>query len=98
MKFKKKREYRASELAKSLAKIYNFEEKLSALEIKNYLKSYLEVQFHKEINKVSLENGLLTLRIASPLLKNDFRMRKSFYLKQFQEIIGADKIVDIIVL
>ena len=75
----KKREFQSSELVKSLAKIYGFEDVLTAFKIKDFLQEYLDEMLFNEIESVRIKNQILTLKIKSPLLKNDFRMRKSFY-------------------
>ena len=89
---KKKREFQSSELAKAFAKIYGFEENLLAIEIKDFLEEYLDESLFCEIESVNLKNKILSVKIKSPLLKNDFRMRKSFFLKKFQDKFGADTI------
>ena len=78
---KKKREFQSSELVKSFAKIYGFEDKLLAFEIKDFLHEYLKDALFAEIDSVNLKAKVLEIRIKSPLLKNDFRLRKSFFLK-----------------
>ena len=50
---KKKREYQSSELVKSFAQLYGFEDKLLALQVKDFLKNYLDEAFFKEIESVS---------------------------------------------
>lgn len=98
LKVKKKREYRSSELVKAFAKIYGFEHKLLALEVKDFLEDYLDATMFEEIESVNLENTVLKIRIFSPLLKNDFRLKKSFFLKKFQEKFGEEKISDLQIL
>ena len=78
----KKREFQSSELVKSMAKIYGFEDVLTAFKIKDFLQEYLDEMLFNEIESVRIKNQILTLKIKSPLLKNDFRMRKSFYIKK----------------
>lgn len=96
---KKKREYQSSELVKSFAKIYGFEEKLIAFRIKDFLEDYLDESLFTEIESVNLsKDKVLSIKIKSPLLRNDFRMRKSFYLKKFQELEGEDIISSISIL
>ncbi|WP_304344076.1 hypothetical protein [Chryseobacterium koreense] len=92
---KKKREFQSSELVKSFAKIYGFEDKLLAFEIKDFLHEYLKDALFAEIDSVNLKAKVLEIRIKSPLLKNDFRLRKSFFLKKFQEKFGAENITDL---
>lgn len=92
---KKKREFQSSELVKSFAKIYGFENKLLALDVKDFLENYLDESLFSEINSVDLKDKILIMKIGSPLLKNDFRMRKSFFLKKFQEEFGSEKIQDL---
>ncbi|MEB4761437.1 hypothetical protein OZN48_13225 [Chryseobacterium indologenes] len=95
---KKKREYQSSELVKSFARIYGFEDKLVAFDIKDFLEDYLDESLFKEIRSVNIDNGYIMIRIDSPLLKHDFNMRKSFYLKKFQDKFGADKFHDLQIL
>ncbi|HCN51256.1 MAG TPA: hypothetical protein DIT10_19555 [Chryseobacterium sp.] len=94
----KKREYQSFELVKSFARIYGFEDKLVAFEIKNFLEDYLDESLFKEIRSVNLENGCIMITIDSPLLKHDFKMRKDFYLKKFQDKFGTDQFHDLQVL
>ena len=58
---KKKREYQSSELVKSFAKIYGFEDKLLALQVKDFLEDYLDYTLFKEIfNDASVKVSHLT--------------------------------------
>lgn len=98
MKQKKKREYQSSELVKSFARIYGFEDKLVAFEIKDFLEEYLDESLFNEIKSVNIQNKIIMITINSPLLKNDFKMRKSFYLKKFQDKFGAEKFNDLQIL
>lgn len=95
---KKKREYQSSELVKSFAKIYGFEDKLIALRIKDFLEDYLDSSLFSEIESVNLKEKVLVIRIKSPLLKDDFRWRKSFFLNKFQDLEGKENINDILIL
>ncbi|MCJ7932484.1 MAG: hypothetical protein MUW56_02315 [Chryseobacterium sp.] len=95
---KKKREYQSSELVKSFARIYGFEGKLIAFEIKDFLEDYLDESLFREIKSVSLEKGCIIITIDSPLLKHDFKMRKSFYLKKFQDKFGEERFNDLQIL
>ena len=92
---KKKREYQSSELVKSFARIYGFEDKLLAFEVKDFLEDYLDESLFNEIESVNLKDKTLSIKINSPLLKNDFRMRKTFFLKKFQEKIGEEHFTDL---
>ena len=77
---KKKREYQSSELVKSFAKIYGFENKLLALEVKDFLEDYLDERMFHEIESVNLNRDkILEIKIKSALFKNDFRMKKTFF-------------------
>ncbi len=91
----KKREFQSSELVKSLAKIYGFEDVLTAFKIKDFLEEYLDEMLFNEIEGVRIKNQILTLRIKSPLLKNDFQMRKSFYIKKISQAVENVKITDL---
>ncbi|SHL23931.1 hypothetical protein SAMN05444407_10334 [Chryseobacterium contaminans] len=95
---KKKREYQSSELVKSFARIYGFEDKLVAFDIKDFLEDYLDQSLFNEIRSVNIENKCIIIKIDSPLLKNDFKMRKNFYLKKFQDKFGEDKFDDLKIL
>ena len=90
---KKKREFQSSELVKSFARIYGFEEKLLAFEVKDFLEDYLDKELFNEIESVNLSDKILTIAIKSPLLKNDFRLRKSFFLRKFQEKFGEEQFI-----
>ena len=91
----KKREFQSSELVKSMAKIYGFEDVLTAFKSKDFLQEYLDEMLFNEIESVRIKNQILTLKIKSPLLKNDFRMRKSFYIKKISEAVENVKITDL---
>lgn len=95
---KKKREFQSSELVKSFARVYGFEDKLLAFEVKDFLNEYLNDELFREIESVNLEQKILKIKIKSPLLKNDFRMRKSFFLKKFHEKFGAENFSDLQIL
>lgn len=92
---KKKREFHSSELVKSFAQIYGFEDKLLAFEIKDFLHEYLNDALCSEIESVNLNRKILEIRIKSSLLKNDFRMRKTFFLNKFKEKFGEENISDL---
>ncbi|PQA90850.1 hypothetical protein B0A69_19125 [Chryseobacterium shigense] len=98
MKRNKKREFQSSELVKSFARIHGFEHKLIAFEIKDFLGEYLDESLFNEIRSVGIEDKCIIIKIDSPLLKHDFQMRKSFYLKKFQDKFGEDKFNDIRIL
>ncbi|MGS0747312.1 hypothetical protein [Halpernia sp. GG3] len=95
---KKKREYQSSELVKSFAKIHGFEDKLIAIRIKDFLEDFLDSAMFSEIESVNLKEAILVIRIKSPLLKNDLKLRKSFLLKKFQTLEGEEKINDLLLL
>ncbi len=91
----KKRQYQSSELVKTFAKKFGFEEKLLALQIKDFLEDYLDDALFREISQVDLKSQHLTIRVKSPLLKHDFRMKKNFFLDKFKTIIGEEQIKDL---
>lgn len=93
----KKREFQSSELVKSFARIYGFEDKLVAFEIKDFLEDYLDDTLFSEIDSVNLKDKIVFIRIKSPLLKSDFRLRKSFYLKKFNEKFGEGSFEDLVI-
>lgn len=98
MKKGKKREFQSSELVKSFARIHGFEHKLVAFEIKDFLEDYLDESLFNEIRSVNIENQCVIIKISSPILKHDFQMRKSFYLKKFQDKFGVEKFSDLQIL
>ncbi len=87
---KKKREFLSSELVKSFARIHGFESKLRAFEVKDFLQDYLSTDLFNEIESVNIDADQLLIKIKSPLLKNDFRLRKSFYLNKIKTSLGDD--------
>lgn len=95
---KKKREYQSSELVRSFAKMYGFEDKLLAFEIRDFLEEYLDESLFNEIASVNIQDKVIIIKISSPLLKNDFKMRKSFYLKKFRDKFGEDQFSDLQIL
>lgn len=94
---RKKREFQSSELVQSFARIYGFENKLLAFEIKDFLQEYLDEGLFSEIRSVNFEDKTILIKIDSPMLKNDFRLRRSFYLKKFQAQFGEEKINDLLI-
>ncbi|KQT23698.1 hypothetical protein ASG22_06550 [Chryseobacterium sp. Leaf405] len=98
MKKSKKREFQSSELVKSFARIHGFEHKLVAFEIKDFLEDYLDESLFNEIKSVNIENKCIIIKINSSILKHDFQMRKSFYLKKFQDKFGSEKFTDLQIL
>ncbi|MCU7614023.1 hypothetical protein N0B16_06195 [Chryseobacterium sp. GMJ5] len=98
MKKGKKREFQSSELVKSFAKIYGFEDKLLAFEIKDFLEEYLDESLFNEIESVNIDHKTVLIKINSPLLKNDFNLRRSVYLKKFQDHFGAENFIDLQIL
>ncbi|MDQ0594926.1 hypothetical protein QFZ37_003295 [Chryseobacterium ginsenosidimutans] len=98
MKKNKKREFQSSELVKSFARIHGFEHKLVAFEIKDFLEEYLDESLFQEIKSVNIEAKCVIIKINSPLLKNDFQMRRSFYLRKFQDKFGEEKFNDLQIL
>ena len=95
---KKKREYQSSELVKSFAKLYGFEEKLKALEVQDFLQEYLNDSLFSEIESVNLKDKVLEIKIKSPVLRNDFRMKKTFFLKKIQDTFGPENFIDLYIL
>lgn len=95
---KKKREYQSSELVKSFAKIYGFEDKLLAFEVKDFLKDYLKEALFREVETVNLNGKTLVIKIKSPLLKNDFRLRKTFLLNKFNTQFPEAEFTDLQIL
>ena len=55
----KKREFQSSELVKSFARIYGFEDKLLAFEVKEFLHEYLSDALFNEIESVNLNKKIL---------------------------------------
>ena len=78
--------------------MYGFEDKLLAFEVKDFLEDYLDSDLFAEVDSVNLDGKILSIKINSPLLKNDFRMRKSFFLKKFNEKFGEGTFNDLLIL
>ncbi|AQY23149.1 hypothetical protein [Riemerella anatipestifer] len=95
MKNKKKRAYQSSDLVKIFEKKFRFEEKLLAFQIKDFLEDYLDDELFKEIGDVNLLDKTLTIKVKSPLLKNDFRMRKTFFIQKFKEVAGENVVEEV---
>ena len=51
--------------------------------------------FSQSVDDINLIDKI---KIKSALLRNDFRMKKSFFLKKFQEEFGTDQFMDVYVL
>lgn len=51
-----------------------------------------------EIKTCILKNQYILIKINSPLLRNDFQMCTSFYLKTFQNKFRAEKFNDLQIL
>lgn len=94
---RKRKSYSASDLVKIFAKTHGFENKLLAFEVKKYLSQYLDKQLFAEIRKVDYADGILTLYITSPILKNDFHFRKQFYLEKFNQEFGEGTFTTLII-
>lgn len=86
----KKREFHSSELIKKLAILYNFDDVLISFRIRDFLQQYLDETLYNEIEKVVFKDNILQLKIKSPLLRNDFHMRKSFYIKKISDELELD--------
>ncbi|MHA6697446.1 hypothetical protein [Chryseobacterium sp. A321] len=95
---KKKREFKASELMEIFAKKNGFQQQLTSEKARELLEGYLDKSLFAEIQSVRLQGTTLEIRILSPLLKNDFRMRKSFFLKKFQDELGEAKVTSLQIL
>lgn len=94
---KKKREFVASELVKTFAQNHQFEDKLFAFEIKVFLQSLPRSGLQGEIERISIREGSLLLKLRSPLLRHELRMRKSQYLGILQEKYGKEKIAELLI-
>lgn len=92
---RKKREFHSSELLQSFAKLYGFENKLLALEIKEFLLEFINENYSNEIKSVNITDKFLVIRVQSPMLRNDFQLKKSYYLSKIQEKFGENTIIDL---
>lgn len=95
---RKKREYQSSELVQQLAKIYGFEDVLISFKIKDFLREYLDESLFAELDSVQYRGQVLTIKVKSPLLRNDFQLRKSFYLKKISESVENLQLSDILII
>lgn len=94
----KKREFHSSELVQKLAKIYGFDDVLISFKIKDFLQEYLDESLFSELELIEYRQKILKLKIKSPLLKNDFQLRKSFYLKKISERVENLQLSDIVII
>lgn len=92
---RRKREFQSSELLKSFAKLYGFEHKLFALEIKGFLLEMFGYQEYNGMISVNFINNILVMRLSNPMLRQDFQLRKSFFLRKIQDNFGDERIVDL---
>lgn len=95
---KKQREYQSSELVQKLAKIYGFDDVLISFKIKDFLREYLDESLFAELDSVQYRGQVLTIKVKSPLLRNDFQLRKSFYLKKISESVENLQLSDIVII
>lgn len=95
---KKQREYQSSELVQKLAKIYGFDDVLISFKIKDFLREYLDESLFAELDSVQYRGQVLTIKVKSPLLRNDFQLRKSFYLKKISENVENLQLSDIVII
>lgn len=79
----------------SFAKLYGFENKLLALEIKEFLLEFINENYSNEIKSVNITDKFLIIRVQSPMLRNDFQLKKSYYLSKIQEKFGENTIIDL---
>lgn len=94
----KKREFHSSELVHKLAKLYGFDDVLISFKIKDFLREYLGESLFSELVFIEYRQSLLHLKIKSPLLKNDFQLRKSFYLRKISESVENIQLSDILII
>lgn len=95
---RKQREYQSSELVQKLAKIYGFDDVLISFKIKDFLREYLDESLFAELDSVQYREQVLTIKVKSPLLRNDFQLRKSFYLKKISENVEDLQLSDIVII
>lgn len=95
---KKQREYQSSELVQKLAKIYGFDDVLISFKIKDFLREYLDESLFAELESVQYRGQVLTIKVKSSLLRNDFQLRKSFYLKKISESVENLQLSDIVII
>lgn len=95
---KKQREYQSSELVQKLAKIYGFDDVLISFKIKDFLREYLDESLFAELDSVQYRRQVLSIKVKSPLLRNDFQLRKSFYLKKISENVENLQLSDIVII
>ncbi len=95
---RKKREYLSSELVQSFVRYHKLEDKVQILKIRAFLRDYLDDSFYAEISSVALVDGVLSMRIGSPLLKNDLRRRKTQLLDKIATQTDVAEITDLVIL
>ncbi len=60
----------------------------------DFLEDYLSEELFAEIVSVNLKEQVLIIRIKSAMLKNDFRLRKTFFLKKFREVLKDESLIN----
>lgn len=85
---KRKREFTLNELLPKITKGTGFRNAENTAHIRAFLKEYLDSSLLREIQQVELSQGILTLRISSPLLRQDLRLRNEFFLTKFRSLPG----------
>ncbi len=81
---KRKREFTLDELLPRITRGTGYKNAEKTAQIRSFLEKYLDSSLLEEIRQIEYQNDVLTLRISSPLLKEDFRLRKQFFLTKFQ--------------
>lgn len=95
---KKKREFTLGELLPKITPKRESSPSGATDKIKSFLDSYLDASLREEITSIQIKNQTLEIRISSPLLKNDFRLRNRFFLSKFQGILGENQVKELKIL
>lgn len=85
---KKKRLFESQELTQLLGKKFGFEDKLLALEIRNWLIDHLGTYVTNDLECTTIRDGIIEFKVKSPILAQELRMREAFLLMKIQEILS----------
>lgn len=95
MKKIRKREFSSSELLQKMAKLYDFETKIFALEMKQFLVTMLDEQTRQRISGVHLEKSNFYVEVKNSIARDFLHRQRFFLLQNLQEEFGEEKVSEI---
>lgn len=94
----KKRLFHSSDLVKVFQKSPEYEYRLFTFQVKDFLESKFSSAQFKEIHAIDYKPGILSIKVGSPLFRNDLRMQKKNLLTELQIKFPESSIVDLLIL